>query len=229
MKNLVDIIRYIVNNIVLSIVVNSTDGTRIFVCDTKDITLLKIVKDALGNEYRVTAFMLNEWVDVVPIGASPLLFSGNVLIAPTPLYLHGSPSSVNNEYLLIDQKTTKKTPFIWLLESFEYTDLPKDSSVEAKYDVRLFFLDWADEAKWTNDQHNDYVIKPIENLIRMFEQAIEEDYTFKRLGPVSKRPRSRFGVEITNKGSDKKIIQEDLSGVEVNLTLEVYDTSACLC
>lgn len=225
----VDILRYIIAQISLSIVVQSTNGTRIFVCDTKCISLYKTVTDALGNKYKVTDFLWNEWVDVVPIGNSPLLFSGITLVANQPLYLHGSPSSINSEYLLIDQKTTKKTPFIWMLETFEYTDLPRDSSIEAKGDLRLFFMDWADEAKWSNDEHNNYVIKPMENLVNMFLEVIENDYTFKTLGPVQRRPRPRFGVEITNRGSDRKIIQEDLSGIEVNFTLEVYDTSVCLC
>ena len=229
-NNLVDIVRQIINRIDLNIpvvsVVNGVGVDKIFVCNTMHITIGKIVKDEFGNEYKVTDFSFNEWVEVVPYNHL-IPFESTVLVAPQILFLHGSPASTNNEYLLVSQRTLNKTPFIWLLESYEYENLPLDSSVIASYDARLFFMDWANTPKWKNDQHNSLVIKPMENLSKAFINVIENDYTFKRLGSYKRRPRPRFGVEITDKGSDKTIIHEDLSGVDMSVTLEMFNTELC--
>jgi hypothetical protein len=81
--------------------------------------------------------------------------------------------------------------------------------------------------KWRNDQHNDLVIKPMENLSEAFVNVIQNDYTFKTLEAYIRRPRPRFGVEISDKGSDKTIIHENLSGIDLSLTLEMYNTKLC--
>jgi len=228
MGNLVDIVREIINRINLNLTVKEVIGSTIYLCDTLHLTLGKIIKDDAGNEYRIVDFVINEWISVVPVGHL-LSFTGSIVVAPPILYLHGSPSSTNNEYLTTSQRTLKKTPFIWLLGSYEYDNLPLDSSVVYSFDVRLFFMDWANVPKWKNDQHNDLVIKPMENLSNAFIKVIENDYTFKRLGTYSRKPRPRFGVELTNKGSDKTIIHEDLSGIDLSLTLEMYGIELCKC
>lgn len=229
MKNLIDVMKYILSSVDYSIPVSNIVDDKVFVCSTNGITIGKIVKDTNGNEYQVTAFEFNESVTLVPITDPSTPFTGNLLVSNKPLFLHGSPSSTNDEYLKINQRTSKKTPFIWLLESYVYDDLGVDSSVDLKFDLRLFIMDWADASKWTNDDHNENVIKPMENIARMIKETIENDYNFKRLERFTIRPRSRFGVEITNKGSKGLIIHEDLSGVEVNFTLEVYETEQCKC
>ena len=227
MENLVDIVRAIIEKIDLNIpVINIIGGYRIFVCNTLHITLGKIVKDEFGNDYKVTDFSFNEWVDVEPVG-TVLPFNSTILVAPPILFLHGSPASTNNEYLLIKNRTLKKTPFIWLLESYEYDNLPLDSSIVLSFNVRLFFMDWANTPKWKNDQHNELVIKPMQNLSDAFIKVIQNDYVFKTLGAYTRRTRSRFGVEITDKGSDKTIIHEDLSGIDLTLTLDMYNTKLC--
>ena len=107
--------------------------------------------------------------------------------------------------------------------------MPLDSQVVAKYDARLFFMDETNAVEWINDEHNELAIKPMENLKRAFRSVIDNDFTFKRLESFRTRTRPRFGVEIANKGSQDKIINEDLSGVEVNMTIELYDLSICKC
>jgi len=224
--NLVDIVRYIIDQIDLEISVKSNTGGKVYVCNTMHITIGKIVTDHAGNEYRVTDFSFNEWLILEPIGTSPT-FDSTIVIAPTILFLHGSPSSTNNEYAKISNRTLSKTPFIWLLVSYEQNSLPLDSSLEASYNARLFFMDWANVPKWKNDQHNDLVIKPMENLSKAFMDVIENDYAFKRLNGYTRIPRPRFGVEISDKGSDKTIIHENLSGIDLSLTLELFNTAIC--
>lgn len=227
-NNLVDIIKGIVSNINLEIEVISIDVTTVYLCSTLHITVGSTVGDGLGNNYEVTELMDDAYIKVSPLGVAPA-FNGSIVIAPSLTCLHGSPSSTNDEYLDIQQVSRDKTPFIWLVESYEYEMQALDSSVIAKYDARLFFLDLANEELWINDQHNDLAIKPMENLQKAFKNVIDNDFSFRRLGNYRVRVRPRFGVEVTNKGSNDKIINEDLSGVEVNMTIELYDLSICNC
>ena len=124
--------------------------------------------------------------------------------------------------------TLKKTPFIWLLESYEQDDLPLDSSVDFSADLRLFFLDWANIPKWLTEDHTKYVTKPMRNLYELWKEVIEDDYSIKRYQGASIRPRNRFGVEVQNQGNKRKILDEDLSGLDMRTTLEVYDVSECV-
>lgn len=228
MSNLVDIIEGIISQIDLNLTVKSTDGQIIELCDTLHITVGKIVKDELGNEYRVTEIVFNESITVIAIGSAPL-FSGSTVVAPEITFLHGSPISTNEEYnKVLDRDSLKKTPFIWLLESYEYENGSRDSSVVASYSARLFFLDLY-YREWLNDEHNELAIKPMENLVQAFKNVIETDYSFKTLDSFRSRVRPRFGVEVANKGSRDKIINEDLSGVEVNMSIELFDLSICKC
>lgn len=228
MSNLVDITQGIINQIDTEIQVVSTDGVRVDVCSTLWISTDKRVGDGLGNVYKVTGFLNDTWIDVTPIGGAPI-FGGSVVIAPSITFLHGSPSSTNSEYLQISKRTREKTPFIWLLEPYDDEPQALDSSVEFKFIPRLFFMDETNEPKWINDQHNTRAIKPMQNLVTAFKDVIDGDFSFKRLNSFRRTSRPRFGVVVTNQGSDDKIINEDLSGVEVNMTIELYDLSICNC
>ena len=196
MSNLVDIVQCIINNINLEIEINSINGNKVDVCNTLWIRTGKIVKDENGNLYKVTNFKQNKWIELEPYKNAPI-FSGSKVLAPEIKFLHGSPSSTNSEYLQISPSTREKTPFIWLLESYEYVDQGLESSIEAAYDARLFFMDETNEPKWINDEHNELAIKPMEALVKAFKDAIDNDYSIKRMDSFRIRVRPRFGVEVT--------------------------------
>ena len=228
MANLVDIIKGIIAQIDLNLPVKSTDGVTVEMCDTLHIVVGKIIEDGLGNKYRVTELVVNESITVEPIDGAPA-FGGSIVVAPSITFLHGSPMSTNNEYLqLLPRESLDKTPFIWLLESYEYENGARDASIIANYSARLFFhaLFYRD---WDNSDHNDQAIKPMENLVKAFREVIDKDFSFKSLDTFRSRVRPRFGVEVANKGNEDKIIDETLSGVEVNMNIELYDLSICNC
>ena len=82
---------------------------------------------------------------------------------------------------------------------------------------------------WKNADHNNIAIKPMQNLAKMFIDVITNDYNYKRLTNTTITVRPRFGVDKANKGSNKNIISEDLSGVEFAPTLEVFNLDECNC
>ena len=231
MANLVDIINNIVNQIDLVTPVSSTNGVKVYVCDTTlHMTIGKIVTDSVGNEYIVTDILNNVWVDVAQHGATVIPFAGTTITAPSITVLHGTPSSTGHEYLeLLSELTLQKTPFIWLLEPYDTNQLEADTALDASFNARLFFMDWANLPEWTNDDHDDYAIKPMENLAEAFMDVIKEDYNYVT-PPTPKRViRPRFGVVRPDKGSDAMLISEDLSGVELTPTIEIFDATVCFC
>jgi len=226
MANLVDITQGIINQIDTNIKVLSIVGARVNVCSTLWVSTDKRVKDENGNIFKVTNFLNNEWFELSPLGGGAA-FAGGFVVAQSITFLHGSPSSTNSEYLQVNTSTRDKTPFIWLLESYEYADQGLESLIEANFDARLFFMDETNITEWINDEHNTRAVKPMENLVKAFKDVIDNDFSFKRMNTFLSRVRPRFGVEVTNKGSNDKIINADLSGVEVNMTIELYDLSVC--
>jgi len=233
MSNLVDIVQDIISLIDLNLKVKGITDIggvyRVEVCKTTlHLTLCSRVQDELGNNYEVTGISNNEYVDLKPLNGAPA-FTGNLIVTRPITYLHGSPSSVNNEYLEVDQLTRNKTPFIWLLETYTYTPQGQESLLEAEYNARLFFMAESESQVWMNNQHNDYAIKPMENLANAFIEAVNSSFAFKTLTDYTIQVRPRFGVEVTNRGSRERIIDEDLGGVELNVTLELYSTNICNC
>jgi len=197
---------------------------KFYMCNTLFLTKGKQVKDVDGNLFVVDTFEVNKWVILKPVNHTNE-FVGLIMYLNPITYLHGDPKSTNNEYGQLSKHTANKTPFIWLVESYSFDDLPVDSSIEEAFNVRLFFMDWAFTKKWINDEHNENVIKPMQNLYREFKKIIEEDYNFKRLDTCSVTVRNRFGNSAEN--PNNLIIDEDLSGVEMNFKLEVYNGNDC--
>lgn len=234
MANLVDILQSKIDSINLNLEISSVNGDIIYVCKTTlHLTITKVVV-INGQEYKIIDFELNKWIQVEPLGHSdPVPANAEELTAPKITFLHGDPNSTNNEYLQIEVNTLDKTPFIWLVEGYEFELPARDSIIEASFNPRLFFLDWADEPEWLNSDHNKRVIKPMTNLLKELIEVINEDFNFKTIERVNSIVRSRFGVEIKDGGEmkkpKKKIIDEDLTGVEAKFKLEIFSVDECLC
>lgn len=230
MNNLVEILREVISEIDLCVDVETIDGINFEVCgSTKTITECKIVEDDQGNKFIVSdnvgSFVANEKFTLTPV-VDGTIFSGTKVFAPVPLFLHGTPRSLNREYIDLDHSTLNKTPFIWLLENYDYDEGASDSSFTT-YDFRLFLLDWADESCWSTDEHNNKVVKPMENLRELIKESISKNPRFRELSNLRTTPRTRFGVYVTNSGHEEKIIDEDLTGIELRFNLEAYDLDDC--
>jgi len=233
MSNLVDVVQSIINQISLDVEINNVVDDKLYVCSsTAHLTITKIVQ-INGLDYTIVDFEFNNWIQVTPFGHStPVPIDTKVVIAPSITFLHGDPYSTNAEYLQLSTQTLEKTPIIWLLESYNFQDLPRDSSIDLSFDARLFFLDWYSQ-RYLNKDHNNNAIKPMQNLQKAFIDVINNDFNFKTLETVSTVVRPRFGVQVKSEGNEpqpkQKIIDEDLSGIDSKMKIEVYDVSSCSC
>lgn len=229
MDNLPEIVQSIIDQIDLNLKVDRVEVDKLFVCETTlHLTIGKIILID-GKEYNIVDFDLNKWVQVEPLGHSdPVPLDTTVLAAPKITFLHGDPKSTDAEYLEVSTRTRMKTPFIWL-STYEFEDLPRDSSLDLSFEARFFFLDEAGENSWNNDKHNKRATKPMHNLLKAFVKVIEKDFNFKTMASVRGVVRPRFGVTVKGESPKEKIINEDLSGIDAKMKIEIYDESSCLC
>ena len=218
MANGKNVIEYIISQMDFTIQVDADGST----CDTKNATLGKILTDGNGVEYKVIEIAVDELIKFEPP------FAGGYLSCPNPLFLHGKPRSTNAEYLQISNRSIEKTPFMWLIYPMTKNGVDRDSSIEASFSVTLFLLDNYSQ-NWINDQHNEYIVRPMENLWEMFKDAVYYDYGISDIENESISPIERFGVEVTSKGADKTIINDNFSGISVSFNLDVYDVKGCKC
>lgn len=202
-------------------------GMKIFLCNTLHLTLKKLIEDSAGNLYKITDFKLNEWIEVAPYSGAPAQFDSETVVCPSICYFHGSPASVNNEYLDKDADTRDKTPLIWLLENYEEDFYGRESSLERNSRFRLFFLDETDEAEWTNKEHHTNVVQPLINLSEAFIQVMSNDRRYKTIEIFQQRPRVRFGKYRDDQGNERKILDENFSGIELSASFERFKTYKC--
>lgn len=229
----VDLIRDIfTNKIDYKIKVKSLESlpdnkVKVYMCKT--LTLRPLSFGEYENTlYQVEHASNNDWVILLPDQGGNA-FNGDYIIAPKPLFLHGSPNSVNSEYLSISSDTRDKTPFAWLLRGLRETKpFRKDSVIEVTCTGRIFLMDEADSGSWTNDSHDYYAVNPMYNLALEFIETINKYSMTNFSGDSTILDRARFGVNVENKGSTKKIISDDLSGVELDFSIDVYK-HGCNC
>jgi len=226
-KDLSVIIDEVVQKIDLSLDVLSIVGAKIFLCNTLHLTIGKIIQDSIGNQYKIIDFLLNEWIEVVPYSGAPDPFDDSVVICPKICYFSGAPASLNVEYLDKEADTRDKTPLIWLLENYEEDFFGRESSIERTSRFHLFFLDENDEVEWTTKEHHTLVLQPLENLIDAFIQVIENDRTFKTIEVFTKIPRARFGKYRDDRGNERKILDENFSGIELSASFQKFKSTKC--
>src|SRR5690606_7010137 len=216
-----------VDAIDLKVIPKSYVGTRVYTCDTKHLTINKIVKDSNGDEWRVVDIAIDEWVELSSLSGL-MAFSADYILAPKPLFLHGTAPSVNSEYLQISPMTREKTPFIWLLSGYKEIEHGKLSLIAIEASTKLFFMDETDERQWLNDEHLAYSLKPMRKLADLFVKTIQKDLRFPLIEKWELTDRARFGVGVVNKGNSSKIIDEDLSGTQLDISVKIYKGN-CKC
>lgn len=157
--------------------------------------------------------------------------SPSTVTLPKPIYFAGSPLSVNNK---IDEIPVPqfKVPMIWLYEVIRERRIQtEDSMTEREAAVRLFFLDEADFAAWeTSTNQADYYAKVIDGMDRMaeyFKQKMYDSVYFGKFSEYNITSFAKFGVYTDNKGVLNSVFNEQLSGVELSLTLPINKILNC--
>jgi len=145
-----------------------------------------------------------------------------------PYFFHGTPIGTEEQLVKIDD-ASKKTPMVWMLEN--YIDEPYDefSAFEKDVNAKWFFLTQCDPEQMQSPELNHNCIKPMERLAQEFLKKLNNLPA--RFYMDEYRPQfithSKFGVYITNKGVQKSMFNDKLSGVELDKPIIVNKDYKC--
>jgi hypothetical protein len=154
-----------------------------------------------------------------------------IVILPRPIWFAGSPLSVNKK---IDEIPTPqyKVPMVWLHEVIRERRIQtSDSTLEREAQIRLFFLDEADFSTWeTSTNQATYYTKVIDGMDRLAEYMKEKMYNSMYFGKFEEyniTSFAKFGIYVDNKGVENSVFNDQLSGVELSMTLPVNKVLNC--
>lgn len=174
----------------------------------------RMTLDVGGVDYEIVNVSNNTSIEVVGILTNPTAYT-----VPNPFYFHGTPVLTNAH--INGARDRDKYPMIYLYEILKEKDKKIDSRIIRESDLRLFFLDNANFGEWTTDDHYSKRLLGLNNLVDEFINLArlyrccfylyETDFT--RINHVN------WGVWRNNAGHEKKLFDDELTGVELSFTL----------
>lgn len=228
MAEITEIVRGIVSEIDTTIegrfnvATNKTDY-----CATKWARKGKTVLDEAANTYLITDFEPDENLTVTQTNLPLVPLTGTTFLPP-PFFQPGTKLAANVEWTKVLTNIIAKTPLIWLLEIIREQKFGRGDVREFETDLRIFFLDETDPTQYLTEDNRREIVEPMENLAESFLDVIRANKNFKRIDEYTIVTFSRFGVE-TDQGVVQNILDANLSGVELQLTLIKYKTNCKNC
>ncbi len=211
-------------NVTVSLIV----GDVLTVCNPKWARIGMTVEDSLSNTYTVTAVdHVAFTITVTPNGA--YVFTGTLLVLIRPYFFVGTPIATNKEWAKFNADERKKVPFAWMIDPTTETFMNKQDTLERESDLHMVFLDSNNTEQWATTDTHDNRLQAIYNMVDEFVETIrrnplffsdELEYTTKNF--------TKFGKE-TSEGMVANIIDANLTGVDLRLTLPVNDRGECKC
>jgi hypothetical protein len=144
-----------------------------------------------------------------------------------PYFVPGTPISANREWTIADNNLMDKTPLVWLLHDIRYRKFGRESVFEWEADLRLFFLDETNTAQFYTRDHIQNVVVPMSKLAEEFIKVVNANRSYLTLDQWEVLNFTRFGTEREG-GSFSNILDANLSGVELRITLTKYKEN-CKC
>jgi hypothetical protein len=170
----------------------------------------------------------NEGLILDPLPTNPTVDPpGPLLLLPNPFYLSGTKIAANNEWSKVSNSLMAKTPIVWLLELIRFKSYGRESTIDFESDLRIFFLDETNVTQYYTSDHRSNVVSPMTQLAAEFIETIGSFRQYQRVDQFEIITFSRFGVE-QDQGVFKNILDANLSGVELRLTLTKYKQN-CKC
>tara|TARA_R110001606_G_scaffold91591_3_gene204258 strand:+ start:7109 stop:7822 length:714 start_codon:yes stop_codon:yes gene_type:complete len=159
---------------------------------------------------------------------------GNIVPTATEItldslkYYHGTVIATKEE-LSRKELSSDKFPMAFLLEIIEDDFNNKDDSrVDRNSQLRLFFLSETDENNWTTNEHYEFSIKPMRNLLYKFIAHLNDSNLIGKIDSYKATNHAKFGVYLSSKGGHtQRIFNDKLSGVELGIDLPILKSRAC--
>jgi hypothetical protein len=225
LKDIVYIVKEIVESMDNTVNVSSFVGNDLVTCGLKWARVGMTVTDSGDNEYIVTA--INHEARTMTVDGGT--FSGTTIALKMPLFSSGTPIATNTEWKAFDRDERNKLPFAWLVEPTREKFKGEQDTLERESDILMVFLDSNNVTKWFTIDTHDNRLQSLYNMVDAFIQAIKENPLFySDLLEFDTKNFTKFGKE-TSKGMEANIIDANLTGVELRLTLPINRAENCYC
>jgi hypothetical protein len=207
------------------VVIDFVENDILYVCNSFWLRVGDEVIDSLMDSRKIVEIEKN-FIRLDSIGFD------DSTIKTIPLrkihFFWGTPIQTNQEYISINKYSREKTPFIWLFEPWK--EVMKEGSAFVNYDEIVFYiLDCTNEPSWINEEQKKYALSPMKALGESFFDVLKKNpYGLVVRDGYKMRQKTRFGVMDKN-GAKKKIIDEDLSGWELELKNPKMLNKNCNC
>ena len=213
----------IIDKMDVTINVTSINGNVLSICDFKWIRLGTVFKDDLGKEYTVTK------VDAGTITITSVhTFTGSKLHLKPPYFFVGTPIATNSEWTSFNNDERKKVPFAWMLEPTNEVLKGEQSDLERESSIHIVFLDSNDIVSWRTDDTHKNRLQGLFNMVSDFRKAIIDNPLFDDVDDMRLKNFTKFGKE-TASGVENNIIDANLTGVEMRVTLKILKQNSCKC
>jgi len=182
-----------------------------------------------SKQYRITAFVINESITIEDVTSGAGIPTVMSFAIPAPNFFHGTPVMMNNEHTR-KKAAPDKTPFIWLQEVLEETQIDdRRSAFGRTSSPRIFFMDESKLADWTSEQHKTNAIEPARQIAELFFANIRADRSmFGEIKNYKSTNRANWGKFLADHGNIKLLINQNVSGVETffdfQMTKKACDT-----
>ena len=159
---------------------------------------------------------------------------GNIIPSVTEItldslkYYHGTVIATKEE-LSRKELSSDKFPMAFLLEILEddFNNVD-DSRIDRNSQLRLFFLSETDENNWDTNEHYEFSIKPMRNLVYKFIAHLNGSNKIGEINSYKAINHAKFGVFISGKGGHtERIFNDKLSGVELRIDLPILKSRKC--
>lgn len=213
-----DIISEMNFDIDVKTVVDNADGTfDLTVCDVKHLQI-GFLQTIDSESYTISD--INYITKVVTVTGTVEPPTG-IFEAHNPQFYHGTIIQTNNELSRI-VNVSDKTPMIYLYESFDESfNLQKDMAIERVSDVKIFFLTQANFEDWVTEDYYDNALTSMRYLLDNFLYTLDRNSEIGRIETYTARNHTKFGLFVTDKGYELNYFNDQLAGIELNISLPI--------
>lgn len=229
-KLLPDILKELINGSTFTVGYNylTADGSNTYtlsgICDLHHIQpASKIIINSV--EYKVKEY--DKDLKTITVTGTPQPPDVGVIILQRPYFIHGTPIAANTEAGKTPLEI--KTPLIYLMEPFDtYVNNDFNTSIYANCKFTLCFLTQAKTQKWRTDDFYYNAIRPMANLAEDFINILNNsNLFFNDRTSYNIKYYTKFGINIAGLGVKKLYFSENLSGVGVDLSVDIYKLDEC--
>lgn len=227
-EDIIQFIKSIVTGLDLTLTIDSVtdnlDGTfDILMCDTGHLQPLFDITIG-GNTYTIIDFISGG----IKVSGTQAI-TATSFVQYTPYFFHGTVRATQAELAnIIDANS--KTPMVYFYEVISERFIEdNDNILERESKIRLFFLTQADFTNWQTIDYHENAIQPMRRLMERFIDKLKAHPRVQEITDYTVINQNKFGVFINDKGFEKAIFAENLSGCELNIDLEILKTDACDC